>query len=194
MEERELVVLAQEGSEEAFSALVRKYEKKVFNLAYGLTQNRETADDLAQEVFFKAYSGLPKFHFKSEFGTWLYRVAVNRVRDYLRKRGRIKEISLETMPESVISQEDERLKREKEQVDEQRKALVHKVLQTLPPKYSLILALRDIQGNSYEEISGILKISPGTVDSRLHRARRMLRKKLEPFLSRRGGNYEVQQS
>jgi RNA polymerase sigma-70 factor (ECF subfamily) len=194
MEERELVKLAQEGSEEAFSVLVKKYEKKVFNLAYGLTQNREAADDLAQEVFIKAYSGLPKFHFKSEFGTWLYRIAVNQVKDYLRKKGRMKEISLGAVQEIVVSQEDDVLQREKAQVDEQRKTLVHKILQSLPPKHSLILALRDIQGYSYGEISGILNVSPGTVDSRLHRARRMLRKKLEPFLSQRGGNYEMPQS
>jgi RNA polymerase sigma-70 factor (ECF subfamily) len=194
MEEKELVQLAQEGSEEAFSVLVKKYEKKVFNLAYGLTQNREAADDLAQEVFIKACFGLPQFHFKSEFGTWLYRIAVNQINDYLRKKGRMKEISLESVQEKVVSQEDDILQREKAQVDEQRRTLVHKILQSLPPKYSLILALRDIQGCSYGEISGILKVSPGTVDSRLHRARRMLRERLELFLSQRGGNNEMPSS
>ena len=79
----------------------------------------------------------------------------------------------------------------KEQIEEQRRKLVHQAIQTLPKKHQVILSLRDIQGFSYKEITQILKISPGTVDSRLHRARKMLRKKLTPFLGQKGGNNEM---
>jgi len=195
MEERELVRLSQEGDEEAFALLVKKYEAKVFRLAMSLTQNCEVSDDLAQEVFIKAYFSLPKFRFKSEFGTWLYRIAINQIRDHLRKRkSRMKEISLEAMRENLFAQRDEMLREELEQVEEKRRELVHKFLQDLPEKYQIILALRDLQGFSYEKISKTLKISPGTVDSRLYRARKMLRKKLAPFLSQKGGIHEMQES
>jgi len=83
------------------------------------------------------------------------------------------------------------IKKEKEQISEERRKLVHQGLQTIPENYKVILSLRDIQGFSYEEITNILKISPGTVDSRLHRARKMLRKKLAPFFIQKGGNHEM---
>jgi len=82
MEEKELVRLSLEGDEEAFGLLVKKYQKKVFHLAYGFTRDRETADDLAQEAFIKAYFNLSKFKSRSEFGTWLYRITINTVKDY----------------------------------------------------------------------------------------------------------------
>ena len=88
-------------------------------------------------------------------------------------------------------EEDEVTRKEKEQTMEQRRKLVHRCLQTLPERYKVILTLRDIQEFPYEEISNILKISPGTVDSRLHRARKMLKEKLAPFLSEKGGIHEM---
>ncbi len=195
MQEKELVRLSQEGNEQAFASLVKKYETKVFRLAYSFTQEREASDDLAQEVFIKAYFALPKFKLKSEFGTWLYRIAINQIKDYLRKRKRqMKEISLEATRESPFVQEEERMRIEKEDIEKRQRDLVLQYLHTLPPKYQLILTLRDIQGFSYEEISRTLKISPGTVDSRLFRARQMLRKKLAPFLGQKGGNHELQKS
>jgi RNA polymerase sigma-70 factor (ECF subfamily) len=189
MEEKELVRLSKEGDESAFAVLVKKYRIKVFNLAFSLTYDRDIADDLAQEAFIKAYYALPQFQLKSGFGTWLYRITINHVRDYLRKKGRVIQISIDNIKESSVLQEDESMKKEEKFTEEQRRKLLHQTLQTLPEKHQAILSLRDIQGFSYEEISKILKISPGTVDSRIHRARKILRKKLAPFLSQEGGNH-----
>jgi len=72
MEEKDLVRASKKGDEEAFASLVKKYRVKVFNLAFSLTRDRDTADDLAQEVFIKAYFALPRFELRSEFGTWLH--------------------------------------------------------------------------------------------------------------------------
>ncbi len=191
MEEKELVRLSREGSQEAFAELVKKYRIKVFNLAFSLTRDRDVADDLAQEAFIKAYYALPRFQFRSGFGTWLYRIAINQVRDYLRKKSRIIEISIENIKESSILQKDKTMKKEKESTEEQRKQIIHQSIRSLPEKHQVILSLRDIQGFSYEKISKILKISPGTVDSRIHRARKMLRKKLAPFFSHKGGEHEL---
>jgi len=191
MEEKELVRLSREGSEEAFAELVKKYRIKVFNLAFSLTRDRDVADDLAQEAFIKAYYALPRFQSRSGFGTWLYRIAINHVRDYLRKKSRMIQISIEKIKESSILQEDKTMKEEKESAEAQRKQFVHQSIRSLPEKHQVILSLRDIQGFSYEEISRILNISPGTVDSRIYRARKMLRKKLAPFFSRQGGEHEL---
>jgi len=191
MEENRLVEQSKQGDEEAFGVLVKKYKTKVFNLAYSFTRDRETADDLAQEVFIKVYYALEKFKFKSGFGTWLYRIAVNHLKDHLRKHAKERHISLEALGREPSLSEDEIKKKEKAQEVADRKKLLYQALRSLPEKYQVILSLRDIQGHSYEEIAGILKLSPGTVDSRLHRARKMLRKKIEPFLSQEGGNHEM---
>lgn len=182
MEEKDLIQQSKDGSEEAFAALVRRYKTKVFNLAFSLTGDRDTADDLAQEAFIKAYFGLPKFQFRSEFGTWLYRITVNHVRDYLRKKSRLSEISMEKVKEISSGQEDETEKKEKMLTEEQKRKLLRQAIRTLPEKHQVILSLRDIQGLSYEEVAEVLKIPPGTVDSRLFRARKMLREKISAFL------------
>jgi RNA polymerase sigma-70 factor (ECF subfamily) len=191
MEERRLVKLAQEGSPAAFEELVTKYQSKVFSMAMSFTRNREAADDLAQEVFLKAYLALPRFHGKSEFGTWLYRISMNHIKDYLRKKGRAKEVSLDDVQELSVSDKEQTEKAERERETESRRTLVQKSVQGMPEKYRVILTLRDIQGLAYEQISRVLHLSPGTVDSRLHRARRMLRKKLAPYLLREGGANEL---
>jgi len=191
MEEKTLVEQARQGSHEAFEAIVKRYEKKVFHLAYSFVRSRASADDLAQEVFVKAYFALPKFHFKSEFGTWLYRIAVNHIKDYLRKVSRRKEVSLEEFEEVPFAADDQVKEKERRQAEEQKKKIVFQVLETLPPKYRMVLTLRDVRGYSYEEITRVLKVSPGTVDSRLHRARKLLREKMTPYLGGEGGAYEV---
>ena len=191
MDEKQLVRLAQDGSPEAFEALVTKYQSKVFSMAMSFIRNREAADDAAQEVFLKAYLALPRFHGKSEFGTWLYRIAINHVKDVLRKRGRSKEVSIEDVREVSGAEENALEAAERERETESRRRLVRRLVDGLPEKYRVILTLRDIQGLAYEDISQVLHLSPGTVDSRLHRARRMLRHKLAPHLGQQGGSHEV---
>ncbi|MBC7362304.1 MAG: sigma-70 family RNA polymerase sigma factor [Candidatus Aminicenantes bacterium] len=188
MDENQVVKLAQQGDQEAFSMLVKSYQNKVFGLAVNIVHNRETADDLAQEIFLKVYLSLPRFRFQAEFGTWLYQIAINHIRDYLRKHKKEKDdLRLDDIPEPGSEEKEVSLKLAENQEEERRKMLLRQKLEEMPEKYRLILSLRDIQGLSYEEIGKILKLSPGTVDSRLHRARRLLRKKLAPFLSQEGG-------
>jgi RNA polymerase sigma-70 factor (ECF subfamily) len=178
MDEKELVRRSKEGDEEAFGALVNAYKTKVFNMAYSLTQNRDVADDLAQEVFIKAYFALPKFKEKSRFGTWLYRIAMNHNKDYLRKKGSLKQIPFEETMGDPAAEKDEISQKELEMEQKQKSQIIHDALGTMPEKYRIILSLRDMQGFAYEDISRILNLSPGTVDSRLHRARKMLRAKV----------------
>jgi len=183
MEEKELIRLSQEGDEEAFGVLVKKYKTKVFHLILGMTRNHELADDLAQEAFIKAYFALNRFKAKSKFGTWIYRIAVNHVRDFQRKKGRFKEIPLEENKGIFFTQNNSTLNVEEEKAREQMENCIHQALRMLPEKHQVIISLRDLQGFTYGEITETLGISPGTVDSRLHRARKMLRKKMEHLLN-----------
>jgi RNA polymerase sigma-70 factor (ECF subfamily) len=187
MDEKTLVEQARRGRQDAFEALVRMYNQKVFALAYGFVRDRAAADDLTQEILLKVYQALPSFRVESEFGTWLYRIAVNHVKDFLRKSSRRKTVSLEDVGDGPLAVADEADARILEREDEDRRAAVYRVLETLPPKYRLILTLRDVEGLPYEEVARILDVAPGTVDSRLHRARKMLRKKMTPYLGVEGG-------
>jgi RNA polymerase sigma-70 factor (ECF subfamily) len=186
MEEKELVERACRGDRDAFETLVRRYEAKVYHLAYGFVQDRAGADDLAQEIFLKVYLSLEKFHFRSGFGTWLYRLAVNHIKDHLRKTARKREVSLDDVAEAAFPSADDVLEREEARVRDDRRKAVLQVLATLPQKYRVILTLRDVEGLPYETIAETLAISPGTVDSRLHRARKMLLKKMTPYLKTEG--------
>jgi RNA polymerase sigma-70 factor (ECF subfamily) len=116
---------------------------------------------------------------------------MNHIKDFLRKKGRAKEVSLDDVQELSVSDKEQTEKAERERETESRRTLVQKSVQGMPEKYRVILTLRDIQGLAYEQISRVLHLSPGTVDSRLHRARRMLRKKLAPYLLREGGANEL---
>jgi RNA polymerase sigma-70 factor (ECF subfamily) len=178
MEEKEIVRSAQKGDQDAFAHLVEKYRNKMFYLAYSMTNNRETADDLAQEVFIKAYRALPRFNLKSRFSTWLYRIAINTVKDFYRKQSGVEKVSLE---DSMEVRDDMEWKSVEETQD--RLKIIQKHINKLPEKHRIIITLRDIQGKSYSEIAEILNISPGTVDSRLFRARRKLRTMIAPYLS-----------
>ncbi len=191
MKEQSLVKRTLDGEQEAFGVLVNRYQRKVFNLAYSMTRNRETADDLAQDIFIKAYCALKNFKFRSEFGTWLYRIAMNHIKDYLRSGGRVRMVPFEDQVKDESDQENETVIIEHDQETEQRRKIVHEGIRALPEKYQIILSLRDIQGFSYKEISQILRLSAGTVDSRLHRARKMLKNNISPFFSLRGETNEM---
>lgn len=182
MDEKKLIRACLDGNHEAFEVLVKKYYKKVFQLAFSLTRNPTEADDLAQEVFIKAYTALPGFRRKSSFSTWLYQITLNHVRDFLRQQSRSKVDSWPTQNHLVTSASSQ-----PEEKPQEAHRIIHSALQKLPEKYRIIISLRDIHGFSYEEISKILNVSPGTVDSRLHRARKKLREELLPYLEEKGG-------
>jgi RNA polymerase sigma-70 factor (ECF subfamily) len=190
MDLKELTSSAQEGNAEAFAELVRGHHFKVHSLAMGFMKNPAVADDLCQEIFLKAYLALPKFRFGSEFGTWLYRIAVNHIRDFIRKEARRKEISLESIGDVPASGDLEE-KQEEEHRAQSLKKLIDREIEALPADSRIILTLRDIRGLSYEEISKMLKLSPGTVDSRLYRARKRLRERLSPLLKKEGDGDEL---
>jgi RNA polymerase sigma-70 factor, ECF subfamily len=183
MDDKELLRRTLEGDNQSYSSLVRKYQSKVINMAFGFVRNRETADDLAQEIFIKAYVSLKKFQFKSGFGTWLYRIAVNHCKDYLRSQQKMKTVPFDAAAEKSVIKGDDSMERDQRRTEDQIEGLVQRGIMALPEKYKTMITLRDIQGLSYDEIAKILNLSAGTVDSRIHRARKMLRKKLSPYLT-----------
>jgi RNA polymerase sigma-70 factor (ECF subfamily) len=178
-----LIALVQQGEQGAYRILVERYQERIRNLIYSIFHEPGIVDDLAQEVFIKAYEALGQFRFQSTFYTWLYRIAVNKCRDELRKRKVRRWLSLQTLLES--SDKDLSSKIVVEPRDNEMQELIAFGLQSLPDKYRIAVTLKDIDGLSYEEIAEVMECEIGTVKSRLSRARTMLRNVLEPLLKER---------
>ena len=167
-----------DGDLGAFEELVAAYEKQVYNLALRMTDNPQDAEDMAQEAFLKAYRSLSQFRGDSKFSVWLYRIVSNVCLDYLRGQKRRSAVSLSVedddgeetqfdLPDESASPElllERKLTRE----------AVQRGLQRLSDEQRQILLLREIQGLSYEEIGLALQLEPGTVKSRIFRARKRL--------------------
>lgn len=183
MDEEILIRKASKGDSSAFETLVVTYEKGVYNLAFRLVGDREDAMDITQDVFLKAFQALPRFRGDSRFSTWIYRVCVNASLDHLRKKQKQPSRSLDeplALKESSVTRE---VADENENVEDsvEVKFLSSDVMATLKeldPAHRAIILLSDVQGYSYQEIADILGLSMGTVKSRLHRARNMVRKLL----------------
>ncbi len=172
----------------AYDELIRRYQRKIYQLVYNMTSNRHDAEDLTQDVFVKAYSALQHFKGDSAFYTWVYRIAVNRTINFLKKRNRNPGLSLDDLDQAVERDPDyvELQSRESPVRDlalsELQKKL-NEALQTLSENHRTVVVMHDIQGIQHEEIARIVGCSEGTVRSRLFYARRELQKQLAEYLS-----------
>ena len=177
-EELALVRRVQNGDLDAFEELMRAHEKAVYNLALRMTGHPQDAEDMAQEAFLKAYRSLPEFRGESKFSVWLYRIVSNVCLDYLRRQSRRPAVSLtaedEEGEETQWDIPDESASPERLLEQKLTREAVQKGLAQLPGEQRQILLLREIQGLSYEEIGQALDLEPGTVKSRIFRARKRL--------------------
>jgi RNA polymerase sigma-70 factor, ECF subfamily len=192
--ELSLVQAAKKGDLEAFSALVKRYDRNVFRIAQHITHNEEDAQDVVQDAFLKAYQNLDQFQGNSKFYTWLVRIAVNEALMKLRRRRTDRTVSIDedveteegTMPREVAdwSPNPEQLYGQSELSD-----ILKKTIQGLPPGFRTVFVLRDVEGLSTEETAEMLGLTIPAVKSRLLRARLQLRERLAKFFkSKRGGD------
>lgn len=170
-----------------FDRLMQRHQKQAYHVAYRLTGNHADAEDLMQEAFLRAFRFFDNYRRDLPFEKWLFRIMSNLFVDGVRKKSRMRVTSLDAplsgdseknayldIPD--IREEPERVTLH-EELDEQ----IHKALAALPADFRKAVILADIEQLSYEEISKIMGCSLGTVRSRLHRGRKMLRGKLEGF-------------
>ena len=187
------VSLCREGNVDAFEVLVRRHEKRMFNIAYRIIGRYDEAGEIVQDAFISAYKNIKGFKGEARFGTWLYAIVINHSRNrlkQLRSRQYREARSLDdpiTTPDGEIAQDPpsgepsalDRL----EARDVQHK--VQECIKCLDAEFREVIVLRDIQGFSYEEISAILKKPVGTVKSRLFRAHEAMRAYLQDFMGDR---------
>ncbi len=188
-----LVQAAQEGSAEAFSALVDRYHGKVFGIVYRMCGPGD-AEDLTQEIFLRALTALRKFQFQGEssYRTWLYRIAVNACINELRRRKRRYQVegpSLDELVETnsgLMERSIPDFSRMPHEIAERRELqeLVQAVIQTLPPHHRAVIALIDLEGVEYEEAARIIGCPLGTLKSRLARARQAFGRRLKRTMER----------
>jgi RNA polymerase sigma-70 factor (ECF subfamily) len=187
-----LVERAKNGDTAAFEQLVRQYERQIFRVAQHITQNREDAEDIAQDAFLKAYEKLDQFQGNSKFSTWLVRIAVNESLMRLRKRKTSKTVSMD----EDVQTEDGSIPRDfaewrpnPEQYYGQNELgdILRKTIQGLPPGFRTVFTLRDVENLSTEETAEALGLSVPAVKSRLLRARLQLRERLSRYFRQKNG-------
>ena len=184
-QESEWITRAQGGDESAFGELMQLHYESVFRKVFSVVRNEHDARDICQEVWIKIWQQLSKYRADSKFTTWLHPIAVRRALDHLRKRRRWFDRFLPFQRDDDDGEaqtlfeptDDEPVAPEKIEADE-RRAHFEAVLASLPPKQRAVLALRELQGLSYDEIATTLQCRRGTVMSRLFHARRLLAQKL----------------
>ena len=189
-EEARIIRAVLDGDTNRFEELVRAYEKIVYSLALRTLGNPQDAMDAAQESFFRAYRALPSFRGDSKFSVWLYRLTANVCTDMLRRRSRAMETSLTDEEETVFDIPDGRFCPQTELEKKQLRQSVRLGIAKLPEEFRQVLLLRELAGLSYDEIARTTGLEPGTVKTRIFRAR----KKLAAILMRDGNFSELSSS
>ncbi|MBD3414986.1 MAG: sigma-70 family RNA polymerase sigma factor [Candidatus Aminicenantes bacterium] len=162
----ELIQEVAQKDHEAFQKLVHRYKRMVINVCFRLTGDRENAEDVAQEVFFRVYQKAKAFRGRSRLSTWIYRIAVNLSLNYNRKQNNFFQKKYPSAhfnsPDTILENKEDR-------------QIIKKALDSLPEKQRTAFILHHWEGLSYQEIAEILKSSLSAIESRIHRAKRSLK-------------------
>ena len=177
-----------DGSDYAFEVLVTRYQDRLVSYINSMVHDYDRSIDLCQEAFIRVFKNAHRYEGKYQFSTWLYRIATNLAIDELRKRQRRGRFLFCTIIErfqsgqEAVSLPDRRQCPERTFDAKEKAERLEVAIESLTEKYRLAFVLKEVQGLSYEETAGVLNISLGTVKSRIHRAKLLLREKLAGVL------------
>lgn len=186
--DHELLAAIRDGDEFAFQEIVRRYRNPITNFVHRMLDDYDRSVELAQETFIRVYTSASRYQANYSFSTYIYRIATNLAISELRRRKRRKTVSLfspftnddgepvEIDPPDLNMLQDETL------IKNERRSAVARAITSLPPKYRAAIVLRDVEGLSYDQIADALKLSEGTVKSRINRARNLLKEKLTAYI------------
>jgi RNA polymerase sigma-70 factor (ECF subfamily) len=180
-----IVRSVQEGQTEAFAGLVNRHRERVYAILMRLVADPQTAEELAQETFVRAFQGLTNFRGESRFGTWLVQIAVNLARDHIRGRQRSRfeslDAALERDPDQAVFVDTRSQSNPLSELYENEMIKQFEIaLAELPPSYREVFVLRHIENMSYEDISDSTHDSIGSLKVRAHRARKLLKERMFP--------------
>ena len=171
-----LVARAREGDLRAFEALVGRYQRRIYQLAWRMTSSSGDAEDVTQEVFLTLWRRLPELREDAAVVGWLYRTATNRCLNILRSRRPTTEVDEATVPSQDASDDPERRAESSEQMEALAAALAR-----LPATQRAVWLLREVHGRSYDEIADLVDTTPQSVRGRLARARVQLAEMMQPW-------------
>lgn len=178
-DDRALVARSAEGDTDAFGALLRRHDDKMRGVVWRLVQSPSEMDDILQDAYVKAWRGLGSFRGDAAFSSWLYRIVYTTALDHLKLAARRRAVPLDEAPVHSVDDSSESLAES---------LALQDALATLPADQLAVVTLVDGQGQSYDDVAALLEISPGTVGSRLNRARVALRKQLAHSSTRNEGD------
>jgi RNA polymerase sigma-70 factor (ECF subfamily) len=182
-DEAEIILLAQTGDQHAFEMLVHHNAQYVFNLALRVLQDQSEAEEIAQEAFIKVWKALPRYRVEAKFRTWLYRIVVNLCYDRLPKLKR----DFNAL-DSAATLDDEPAPNpgpEHILISNEQRSDLHQAIDSMPEAYRLLVTLRHLQEMSYAEIAEVTGQPLGTVKSGIHRARAILKERIDEHEARR---------
>jgi RNA polymerase sigma-70 factor (ECF subfamily) len=180
VDDAQLVARSLRGDQDAFAAIVARYQKRAFWIAFHVVGRVEDARDVAQESFVRLYRSLQKYDFGRSFYTWFYRIVMNLAIDALRKNKSSHAVSLEDFQAGLPDGDDGPAPAERAEQN----GMVWRVLERLDAKFRTVIVLRDIHGMSCREIAPILSITHATVRWRLHRGRQIFKDHWERSVGR----------
>ncbi len=178
--EQALIEAAQNGDKKAFGKLIRAHNKRLFRFIYAMLGSFDQAEDVVQESFVKAWENMKTFKTGFDFYPWLSTIARNTAYNHLRREE--KSESLDALGDKGFDPESMELGPMEKLLEGEGKGRFYKALKALPSQYRAAFVLRHYEGMNYADIASYLKIPPGTVDSRLYRARQLLLEELKDLL------------
>lgn len=191
MSETELIARLKNGDQAAFRSIVEAWQDMVYNTVLGVVQQPEEAEDVTQEVFIQVFESIGQFKGDSKLSTWLYRIAVTKSLDHLRKKKRKKRFAF---LQSLFGVNEEEVRQDPDfqhpgiaLENKEKAAVLFKAIDKLPENQKAAFTLHKLEGLSYQEVAEVLETTVSSVESLMHRAKGNLRKLLEEYYQKRGG-------
>ena len=185
MQELELIERLKKGDDSAFKVIVNTWQNMVYNTSLGIVQNAEDAEDVAQEVFVQVYESIGQFKGDSKFSTWLYRIAITKSLDHIRKKKRKKRF---VFLQSIFGNNEEEVRHQPDfhhpgisLENKEKAAILFRAIDKLPDNQKTAFTLYKLEGLSYQEVSEIMESTVSSVESLMHRAKANLKKILTDY-------------
>jgi RNA polymerase sigma factor (sigma-70 family) len=185
LNELELIERLRKGDAAAFKSIVETWQDMVFNTSLGIVQNAEDAEDVAQEVFVQVYESINQFKGDSKFSTWLYRIAVTKSLDHLRKKKRKKRFAF---LQSLFGANEEEVRHTPDfhhpgvgLENKEKASVLFKAIDKLPDNQKTAFTLHKLEGLSYQEVAEVMETTVSSVESLMHRAKGNLKKLLSDY-------------
>ncbi len=178
----QLVVRCQKGERQAQYELYQRYKDWVFNIAFRMANHQQDAEDITQIVFVRLFRKIDSFRGDSAFSSWLYRMTVNLCINHYRKEKRHKERISNDLSDAEKTHGATLHNSHRREERFNLRPHLEKAIRQLPEKYRMVFTLHDIEGYNHKEIGQMMNIADGTSKSQLHKARKELRRTLEPYM------------